>query len=554
MPRTTRARRFGTSITTGHGTDRGEPALGARRPPGEDEDEGAASAVSEPTISTGGGPGSTVVGGREPSAGPAHPGEPADPARTPRGRGPVAHLTEFVYKLAGSTLATPRAAVAISLTGLLLVMLVGIASPNYNTLPRVTQGDHKFVAIVLPLSGHIGHLPPWASITLTFTAIILQCIGLAGLLWANSRGWRPNPRHLFLAVAVIVGIMVCITPVGSSDTTSYAAYGRMANLGIDPYGNGPISLGPSDLYYQTVGPMWGSTPSVYGPLATWLQQFAALFGGKSNPAAAVDVLMILNGAVFLGVGYFLLKTADDPVRATLMWVANPVLIQQLVMGGHLDTYVAAATVVGIQLARSRTSGWRFLWVGIAIGLGCCFKINAGLAGVAVGWVLLTRREWVNLARLALGGLGTVVFFYSFVGLHAFKQVLQASSLVATPSPWRAFQLCFEWIFDLFGAKSTGQAVSTDIISVAWPILTVLVAYAVYRKFGADQPAVVTVPFALCFAWIVCAPWALPWYSAVAWVILALVPRNPMTRWLTLVTVYLALMHCSGGGPATWANN
>ena len=53
---------------------------------------------------------------------------------------------------------------------------------------------------------------------------------------------------------------------------------------------------------------------------------------------------------------------------------------------------------------------------------------------------------------------------------------------------------------------------------------------------------------------VAAPWALPWYAAVAWVILALVPRNPMTRWLTLVTVYLALMHCSGGGPATWANN
>jgi hypothetical protein len=97
-------------------------------------------------------------------------------------------------------------------------------------------------------------------------------------------------------------------------------------------------------------------------------------------------------------------------------------------------------------------------------------------------------------------------------------------------------------------------VSTDIISVTWPILMVLVAYAIYRKFGADQPAVVTVPFALCFAWIVVAPWSLPWYSAVAWVILALVPRNPMTRWLTLVTVYLALMHCSGGGPATWANN
>ena len=499
-------------------------------------------------MSSGGGHRAAVVGGGR------TPGPAAPSARPRPPRGPLDRVIEFVYKLASSTLATPRTAISISLVGIVLVMLVGIFSPNYNTLPRVPDGT-SFVAIVLPLSGHLGHLPDWASITLTFTAIILQCIGLAGLLWANSRGWKPNPRHLFYAACVIVAIMVNITPVGSSDTTSYAAYGRMANLGIDPYDNGPLAgLGPASVYTQTVGPMWQGTPSVYGPLATWIQQFAALFGGRNNPAATVQVLLLLNGLVFLGVGYFLLRTADDPVRASLMWVANPVLIQQLVSGGHLDTYVAAATVVGVQIARSRGSGWRYLLVGAAIGAGCCFKVNAAFAGVALGWALLMKREWWNIARLAVGGLGTVILFYAFYGLHAMKQVLDASSLVATPSPWRAFQLAVEWVFGLFGAEKTGQEVSTVVISISWPVLMVLVAVAIYRKFGADQPAVVTVPFALCFAWIVVAPWALPWYAAVAWVILALVPRNPMTRWLTLVTVYLALMHCSGGGPATWANN
>ena len=506
--------------------------------------------MTEP-ISTGGGPGAIVVGGSGSGRSAASPRPEDGP------RGPVARVIELVYRLANSKLATPRSAIVISLTGILLIMAVGVFSPNYNTLPRVPftlNGRTGFTYIVLPLSGHLGHLPDWASISMTWTAIILQCVGLATLLWANSRGWRPNPRHLFLAAAAIVAVMVFITPVGSSDTTSYAAYGRMANLGIDPYGNGPSALGPSDLYTMTVGHMWQYTPSVYGPLATWLQQFAALFGGKSNPAAAVSALMIMNGLVFLSVGYYLMRTADDPVRASLMWVANPVLIQQLVFGGHLDTYVAAATVVGVQLARSRTSGWRYLWVGVAIGVGCCFKINAAWAGVAIGWVLLMRREWINLLRLSVGGLGTVAFFYSFFGLHAFKQVLQASSLVATPSPWRAFQLSVEWVFGLFGAESAGQRISSDIISISWPVLMVIVAYAIYRKFGADQPAVVTVPFALSFAWILVAPWSLPWYAAVAWAILALVPRNPMTRWLTLATVYLALMHCSGGGPATWANN
>ena len=500
--------------------------------------------MSEP-ISTGGG--AAVVPGRD-----RRPSDAPPRARPPRG--PLDHLIEFVYRLASSTLATPKAAISISFVGIVMVMLVGIFSPNYNTLPRVPEGTN-FIAILLPLSGHLGHLPDGFSIALTFTAIILQCIGLAGLLWANSRGWKPDPRYLFLAACVVVAIMVNITPVGSSDTTSYAAYGRMSNLGIDPYDNGPYSgLGPASPYTQTVGPMWQGTPSVYGPLATWIQQFAALFGGKDNPAVTVQVLMILNGLVFLGVGYFLMRTADDPVRASLMWVANPVLIQQLVAGGHLDTYVAAGVVVGVQIARSRASGWRYLWVGVAIGLACCFKITGGLVGVAVGWALLTRREWWNIARLAAGGLGTVAIFYGLYGLHAFKQTASASSLVATPSPWRLFQLLVEWIFGLFGAEHAGKTLSTGLISVTWPILMVLLAIAIYRKFGRDQPPVVTVPFALGFAWIVVAPWSLPWYSAFAWVILALVPRNPMTRWLTLLTVYLALMHCSGGGPATWANN
>ena len=408
---------------------------------------------------------------------------------------------------------------------------------------------------MLPLSGHLGQLPDWASITLTWTAIVMQCVGLAGLLWANSRGWRPNPRHLFLAACVIVAIMVFVTPVGSSDTANYAAYGRMANLGIDPYGYGPGQLGPSDVYTMTVGQMWRNTPSVYGPLATWLQQLAALFGGSSNPAAAVSFLMIMNGLVFLGVGYFLMRTADDPVRASLMWVANPVLIQQLVGGGHLDTYVAAATVVGIQLARSRTSGWRYLWVGVAIGIGCCFKINAGLAGVGrrLGAAHPARMDEPAAAGRRRARHGRVLLLLLRparlqTGAAGLQPGRHALALARLPARGRM------GVRRSSARESTGQRVSTDIISISWPILMVLIAYAIYRRFGADQPAVVTVPFALSFAWILVAPWSLPWYAAVAWVILALVPRNPMTRWLTLATVYLALMHCSGGGPATWANN
>jgi len=75
---------------------------------------------------------------------------------------------------------------------------------------------------------------------------------------------------------------------------------------------------------------------------------------------------------------------------------------------------------------------------------------------------------------------------------------------------------------------------------------IAVAIPVYRRISSDQPREVVAPFALTFAWIVVSPWVFAWYTAIAWVALTQVPRNRMTRWLTLVTVWLALWHSSGG--------
>ena len=65
--------------------------------------------------------------------------------------------------------------------------------------------------------------------------IISRCLGLALMLWANSRGWSPDPRRVFWTAAAVVTVLVNITPVGSSDVASYAAYGRIAALGHNPY-------------------------------------------------------------------------------------------------------------------------------------------------------------------------------------------------------------------------------------------------------------------------------------------------------------------------------
>ena len=465
------------------------------------------------------------------SAGLADRAGTRDPLERPGPPGPIERvMSTVIRRLSWSRLSDPKVAIALSGVGLLLGMLVGAMAPNTETLPH---------PIVLPLSRLLPSLlnyPVLASVML-YTGDVLACLGLAGMLWAHSQGWRPDPRRLLLASAGIVAVMVSLTPVGSSDTASYAAYGRIAALGGNPYTKSPEQyLGLSSPYTTAVGAIWKKTPSVYGPVATVIQRFAATIGG-ANASTTIWILMILNGIVFIGVGLLLLKTSDDPIRATLFWTANPVLIQQLVSGGHLDTFVAAAAICSIQVARRVSGMWGDVLIGVLIGLACGVKINAVLIGIGLAWPLLRRHEWMRTARIALVALGTVALEYSFYGVSALKPLFAASKLVTLPSPW--------WFVHEIGDVVSKGATAT-LIGILWPIAMIVVAGLIYRRISSDQPREVVAPFALTFAWIVVAPWVFAWYTAIAWVALTQVPRNRMTRWLTIVTVLLALWHSSGG--------
>ena len=99
------------------------------------------------------------------------------------------------------------------------------------------------------------------------------------------------------------------------------------------------------------------------------------------------------------------------------------------------------------------------------------------------------------------------------------------------------------------ALGVSQGTMATIISCLWPIALLVVAWLIYQRISSDQPREVVAPFALTFAWVLVAPWVFAWYTAIAWAALTLVPRNRMTRWLTIVTVLLALWLSSGGQAA-----
>ncbi|HEY2638990.1 MAG TPA: hypothetical protein VGI66_03780 [Streptosporangiaceae bacterium] len=460
--------------------------------------------------------------------------------RPVEGHGPVERfMSTVIRKLSWSRLANPRVAMTVSGCGLLLSAIVGATAPNTVTLPTR-----------LPLSNFLPSLRGDNALTfvLLYGADILACLGLAGMLWAHSQGWRPNPKKLLLASAGVVAVLVSLTPVGSSDTASYAAFGRIAALGKNPYLDSPLHALKHSQYLPLVGNIWRNQVSVYGPIATWVQRFAATIGGP-HAWATLWVLMILNGLVFLGIGWLLLKTSDDPIRATLFWVANPVLIQQLVSGGHLDTFVAAVCICAIQAARKVSGLWGDVLIGVLIGLACGVKVNAVLVAVGLAWPMLRRHEWMRTARITFVALATVALLYSGYGITALKPLIGGSKWVILPSPWRIIQACADWLGFHSGLFATyaqsGKAVSIAI-SLIWPIAMVVVAWFIYQRISSDQPQEVVAPFALSFAWVLVAPWVFPWWTALAWVALTQVPRNRMTRWLTIVTVLLAIWHSGGG--------
>src|SRR5215472_15198359 len=195
-------------------------------------------------------------------------------------------MSSVIRKLAWSRLSDPRVAVTVSGLGLLLGMLVGAMAPNFET-----------VNVRLPLSELLPSLShsDGVAMAMLYTGDVLACLGLAGMLWAHSQGWRPDPRRLLLVSAGIVAVSVSLTPVGSSDIASYAAYGRISSLGGNPYLTSPLRfLGAHSAYTQVVDVVWRGQRSVYGPIATAIQSLAAWAGG-ADVATTIWVLMILNG-------------------------------------------------------------------------------------------------------------------------------------------------------------------------------------------------------------------------------------------------------------------
>jgi hypothetical protein len=336
-------------------------------------------------------------------------------------------------------------------------------------------------------------LPPAVAIGLAAAALAAGTAGLGLCLHALRRGWTVSPRKVLAAGFIAAAVITLAPPFGSSDQLSYAAYGRMVLTGHDPYLTTPAMLARLGDPVARAVQDWRGSPSVYGGLATGGQALASWIGGDSA-RLTVFVLSLLGLAAFAGTGLLLhlLTRGSRPLqlRAGLLWALNPLLLQVLVAGAHVDSQaiafaVAAIAVFALGLPNAAGHARRFRrlgaaaagaeagprvpgvplagprplrWLGVAAaagalaGLASAVKLSFVLvaAGLAVAALLDwwpppgsagSPGRWRPLA-LAVGGViaGFVVTAAAAMlpwGPQSAGPALRAGSYVSIGSPWRA---------------------------------------------------------------------------------------------------------------------
>lgn len=407
----------------------------------------------------------------------------------------------------------------------LLTILIGVLGPSamVPTLPGPSW-QPPFSLDARP-SGYL-------VIALGAAAILLGGAGLAAGLAALAQGWRFRAGLWVGAGIAAVVVLAFLPPSGSADHLNYAAYGRLAALGHDPYTIAPDRLAGDPV----VGAVeeWRGVTSVYGPVATAVQALAALVGGDSV-RLIVFVLAVVNASAYAATGLLLFRSAaGDGVRqrrVALLWAANPLMIYHLSAGMHVDTLAIVCMVAALVCG----AAGRHAASGLLLGIGVGVKATAGLVALGPAWQL--RRSPRSLAIVTGSAVAVAAIAYALAGPQAFSQVGAAGRRVSLAVPWSLVKRALQYVF--------GPGAYTVWIQVGSLLLMAALVVLLLRAFSRAQgraPQAAEVAVAVVIAWLFSAAYALPWYDGLAFAFLALAFQPGLAAFMTARVSVLSLAY------------
>jgi Glycosyltransferase family 87 len=443
----------------------------------------------------------------------AQPGLPAPPGRTTPGRTNLTRLTGWF-------------AVAAIAAAVLIMIVLSAAGPN----------------VTVPAARGTGGPPWWHALHLTATFVTIwlwaaMALGTAGViagLIAVGRGARPPVRPVLAGAFLAVTMLAVLPPAGSTDSISYAASGRTAVTGHSPYVMTPRQLQRSgdpvgrQIPTAEVPDSWMNAVSVYGPAATAAEWGAAELGGTSLARITFWLKVseaLAFGAVALVLDRLLRADPGMRLRAHLLWSVNPLLLWEIVAGGHIDGLAVAFGLAGVAALRSRPAGAAL--AGLLIGVATGIKVEYALFGLAVAWAC--RRSVRALAAAAAGFAVVSVPAYLAVGTPAIKVLVTRSGGITWDTMYQLF-----WRPVLGYKQFSVSSVPPHLVLISY-LLFAAVALLVLARFPDRVPGrpAVAPALALSLAWLFITGFQRPWYDVMAVALLALYAASWLD-WVVLI--------------------
>lgn len=415
---------------------------------------------------------------------------------------------------------TAVAAISVSIT---LMVSVGLLGPSA-VVPAIPSA--------YPWPPYFAHAAPSSALVscVMWAAVLAGGLGLVAGLLAVRRGWRPRPRRLIIGSVVAVIALMMMPPMGSTDILDYAVYGRIAAQGHSPYVMTPLQLRRSGDLVGAVAPRpWQRNPSAYGPLATVTERAASVLAGDSA-ARTVFWVKVWNGlaylAIVLALDRLLRADAAQRLRAHLLWSVNPLMLLAVMAGGHIDGLAAAAGLVGL-LAFRRMDVRSGLIAGVLVGVAVAIKAPFALFGAGLAWAAI--RSPRALAALGLGAAAVLVPSYVLAGPRALSAVLHAAGgRVDLYEPWQLLYRALSW---------HNPSHRTDELAL---LASVLLAVILLWRLPAGSPGLPAIrpALALVLAWLVFFPQQYPWFDAMIFPLLAVMPATRLD-WIALLRAVVA---------------
>jgi alpha-1,6-mannosyltransferase len=438
--------------------------------------------------------------------------------------------------------ADPPADPSVRRLGWIAVIGIGGAIATMIGASFVRQ-DWMYPALRSPVVGPPFELHARVSGTLVsvglWAAALLGLVGVAAGLLAARRGAHGPIRLMLIGGALATVALMMLPPAGSTDALDYAAYGRLALFGHNPYVATPLYVRITDpAFAQSIPTRWQLQVSPYGPGATIEQYLAARLGGDSI-ARVVFWLKMWNALAFGAAAFVLDRVLRGRpaarLRAHLLWTINPLLLWVLVAAGHVDVVAAAAGLIGL-LAIGRQSAsvhpplWRAVTAGMLVGIAADIKIDFALFGLGLAWAL--RRSAPALLAAVGGALVILVPTYAWLGRPAVDALFARSDKTSQDSFYRFADLT-NWRF---------------LIVLALALFLGIAILLLQRLPLGDKlrPAIRST-LAVSVAWLIIWPYQLPWYDAMIFCVLALYPASTLD-WVLLARLGAATIGTMPGNP------